>query len=74
MKEKARGSTVHFLNEGKGDRVPLFTFSMKEKARGSTPTLHFLNEGKGEMGYTPTLHRINEEKGEGLHSQSSLSQ
>ena len=36
--------------------APLFTFSMKEKARGST--LHFLKDGNCTEG--PTLHFLNE--------------
>ena len=36
MKEKAeRGSTLHFLNEGNGTGVTLFTFSMKEWTMGA---------------------------------------
>ena len=35
MKGKARGSTLHFLNEGNGTGVPPFTFSMKEWTMGA---------------------------------------
>ena len=58
--------------------APLFTFSMKEKARDSTlrflnernleggTTLHFLNEGVDDEG--SALHFLDERKGEGFHS------
>ena len=58
--------------------APLFTFSMKEKARGSTlqflnegnleggPTLHILNEVVDDEG--SALHFLDERKGEGFHS------
>ena len=60
MKEKVRGSTLHFLNEGNGKRVPFFTFSTKEWTMGAPlfafsmkvkmrdSTLHVLNEGNGK--------------------------
>ena len=65
MKEKATGSILHFLNEGKGEGAPLFTFSMKEKARGVS-TLHFLNEGVDDGG--TALHFLNEGKSEVFRS------
>ena len=46
------GFALHFLTDGEGEMkewamgAPLFTFTMKEKVRGST--LHFLNEGNGK--------------------------
>ena len=58
--------------------APLFTFSIKEKARGSIlqflnegnleggPFLHFLNEGVDDEG--SALHFLDERKGEGFRS------
>ena len=65
MKEKATGSILHFLNEGKGEGAPLFTFSMKEKARGVS-TLHFLNEGVGDGG--SASHFLDEGTNDGVCS------
>ena len=60
--------------------APLFTFSMKEKARGSTlhflekgnveggPTLHFLNLNEGVDDEGSALHFLDERKGEGFRS------
>ena len=44
MKEKVRDSILHFLNEGKGKRVPLFTFSMKEWRTGAPLFTFSMNE------------------------------
>ena len=44
MKGKARGSTLHFLNEGNGTGVPLFTFSMKEWRTGAPLFTFSMNE------------------------------
>ena len=65
MNEKARGSALHFLNEGNGKGVPLFTFSMKEwtigaplftfsmKEKSRDSAHHFLDEGKGDGFHSP---------------------
>ena len=77
MKEKATGSTLHFLNEGVDDGgsalrflndgkrqvVLLITFSMKEMVNG---TLHFLNEGMDGGG--SALHFLHEGTGGGFCS------
>ena len=77
MKEKATGSTLHFLNEGVDDGgsalrflndgrrrgVLLITSSMKEMANG---TYHFLNEGMD--GGSSALHFLHEGTGGGFCS------
>ena len=65
MNEKARGSALHFLNEGNCKGVPLFSFSMKEwtigaplftfsmKQKSRDSAHHFLDEGKGDGFHSP---------------------
>ena len=77
MKEKATGSTLHFLNEGVDDEssalhflndgkrrgVLLIIFSMKETANN---TLHLLNAGVDGGG--SVLHFLDEGTGGGFCS------
>ena len=44
MKEKVRGSTLHFLNEGNGKGVPPFIFSTKEWRTGAPLFTFSMNE------------------------------
>ena len=46
MKEKATGSILHFLNEGKGERCSTLHF-LNEGMDGGGSGLHFLHEGTG---------------------------
>ena len=68
MNETARGSALHFLNEGNGKGAPLFTSSMKEWTMGA-PLFTFSMEEKARGS---THHFLDERKGDGF--QSSLSQ
>ena len=47
MNEKARGSALHFLNEGNCKFVSTLLF-LNEGVDDRGPALHFLNEGKVE--------------------------
>ena len=68
MKEKATGSTLHFLNEGNRNWAPLFTFSMKEWTMGAPLSTLSMNEKATGSAH----HFLNERKSDGFHS--SLSQ